>query len=44
MSEIKSENRLAISLPGLDLKILLSQLQVASVLVKSMPSIMIWTN
>ena len=29
MSEIKSENRLAISLPGLDLKILLFQPQVA---------------
>lgn len=44
MSEMKSENRLAISLPGLDLKIPLSQLLVALVLVKSMPSTMIWTN
>lgn len=44
MSETKSENRLAISLPGLDLKILLSQPQVALVLGKSTPSIMIWIN
>ena len=44
MSEMNSENRLAISLPGLDLKILLSQPQVALASVKNMPSIMIWTN
>lgn len=39
-----SENRLAVKLPGLDLKIRLFQRQVALVLDKNTPNTMIWIN
>ena len=44
MSEMNSENRLAISLPGLDLKNPIIPASGCFGLGKSMPSIMIWTN